>query len=322
MNNTFFTSYFLVDWSSKIKFKIFSIFAFFSFLDNKKAPTSEKFSVIKTNTDVVLMKEEITLSDYGTESESGSNIDRSSPTFPSMISPVPTIFEQSITTSPKPLIKPIPIMKEIPSSFKYSTDDIPLSGRMFDHTNPREIKPFVCVSCNCGFGEISSIRAHARHSHARNGITNELFSCALCCTTFPSIDTLKYHYEICKQKPQGYPILKSEDDSRRERPMKRSSSETYIDVKSSKRSLPSPGGFSTSSDTTYDRVPASSIKSYYYDAPCPYEGCNCAQSSRDIRKFEDEVIQTRYLEYLEMCQKVLESHVQFMEALKISGKSM
>ena len=301
-----------------IKFVVFEIS--FTFLaDNKKAPTSEKFSVIKTNIDVVHMKEEITSSDYGTESESGSNIDRSSPTFPSMVSPAPTIYEQSITTSPKPLIKPIPIMKEIPSSFKYSPDDIPLSGRMFDHTNPREIKPFVCVSCNCGFGEISSIRAHARHSHARNGITNELFSCAHCCTTFPSIDTLKYHYDICKHKSQGYPVLKREDDHY-ERPMKRSSSETYIDVKSSKRSLISPGGYSTSSDTTYDRIPSIN-KSYYYDT-CPYEGCNCAQSSRHMRKFEEKVVQTRYLEYLEMCQKVLESHMHFMEALKVSGKSM
>ena len=266
------------------------------------------------------MKEEnASLSEYGSEFESGSSIDRASPTFPSMISPVPTIFEQSITSHPEHLIKPVPIVKGNSSSFKYSTDDIPLSGRMFDHTNPREIKPFVCVSCNCGFGEINSIRAHARHSHARNGITNELFSCAYCCSTFTTIDTLKYHFDICKQKLQGYSTLEKEEGDLHERPMKRSSSEVYIDVKASKRSFPSPGGLSTTSDTTWDRI-SSFKKSYYYDE-CPYDGCNCAKS-RDVQRFEDEVIQTRYLEYLELCQKVLESHVQFMEALKVSGKNI
>ena len=303
----------------------------------------QKPSVIKNTKEITIgksikdKKSTVSLSEYGSESESGSNIDRTSPTFLSTVSPVKSIFEQSITFSPKPLIKPVPIVKGNSSSFKYSTDDIPLSGRMFDHTNPREIKPFVCVSCNCGFGEISSIRAHARHSHARNGITNELFSCAYCCSTFATIDTLKYHFDICKQKLQNFsnvfrPQLTTdfEGSGMEHSSLKRSSSSDFTSQEKRMRILntpASPGSLSTSSDKTYDRIFPEYYKQYN-TTPCPPD-CRCpAAQYRNDRLLaherpsvpESRVVQERYLAYLEHCQHLLNARMEWMQAMKSSRR--
>ena len=72
---------------------------------------------------------------------------------------------------------------------------IPLSGRIFDHTNPNELKPFVCNSCNCGFAEINSLRAHIRHSHPKKSISTEVLSCAYCNQSFDDVNALRQHFE-------------------------------------------------------------------------------------------------------------------------------
>ncbi|XP_066913316.1 oocyte zinc finger protein XlCOF28-like isoform X1 [Clytia hemisphaerica] len=287
-------------------------------------------------------KELATSSEYGSDDSESSHGERSqSPTSPSLKTPL--ISTQSERRGP---IKPIAISAvPVIDTYKYTTSSIPLSGRMFDHTNPTEIKPFVCVSCNCGFGEISSIRAHARHSHAKNGIVNELFSCAYCLQNFYSIDTLKFHFENCKKKldylmtgptvvsrPVTYqpPIL-------HQRNLKRSASEEYL-VPKEKRMRPyayppaSPSSLSTSSDTTADRrLP------YYYKPPyyseCP-PNCNCkalqpptsiAYSPKSLApprqtEIESNLMQSRYLSYLKHCQEMLDAHVHWMEKLKNSRK--
>ena len=217
---------------------------------------------------------------------------------------------------------------------------------MFDHTNPREIKPFVCVSCNCGFGEISSIRAHARHSHARNGITNELFSCAYCCATFPSIDTLKIHFDICKQKmmnlsnriPRPQTTIRDFEALRVEHTsLKRSSSSDITSQEKKKirlwESPSSPGSLSTSSDKTYDRNIPVAYKQYS-TTPCP-PNCRCPaaqyrndrimlgsvprppSSSTTTASVPDvRLVQERYLAYLEQCQQLLNARMEWMQSLK------
>jgi hypothetical protein len=308
----------------------------FLFTD-KKQVVSKKQSVIKTTSELKAMEEEkeiTTSSDYGSETDS-VNGDPLSPKSPkSLTSSLSMNYERRENFSVSP-ISPIKSTNVFNTTAKYSNvNEIPLSGRMFDHTNPAEIKPFVCVSCNCGFGEISSIRAHVRHSHLKNGITNELFSCAYCCDTFRDLDGLKYHFEICKRKssPTSPPVLTKRSpftytyETSSHKPLKRSSSEDFL-APAAKRnptsfySPTSPGGLSTSSDTTQDRV-LSYRKPYYY-TECP-PGCNCGQQKpfkksvlKETPRFESDYVQNRYLIYLEQYQRMLESHVNLMEAIKV-----
>lgn len=221
-----------------------------------------------------------------------------------------------------------------------SPSEVPLSGRMFDHTNPQELKPFVCVSCNCGFGEISSLRAHVRHSHLRKGIESGHFSCAHCNSSFNEIDALKSHYEeehksaiMAVSRPSytslaSPPLSPNYNDERKvgekynhelygrdyEPSMKRSMSQSFHDERLSK----SPGGLSTSSDITYDRRPY--IRKGFY-MQCP-PNCNCEDRpvSPGSNIEGDDYVQSRYLTYLEQYQRMLESHVQLMEALQVYRK--
>lgn len=220
---------------------------------------------------------------------------------------------------------------------KKPTSEVPLSGRMFDHTNPQELKPFVCVSCNCGFGEISSLRAHVRHSHLRKGIESGHFSCAHCNMSYGEIDALKKHFEE-NHKTQSYirprsPVLLSPVSPplyERKTGEKYSYENIYDDYEpSKKRSLSqsmqdectprSPGGLSTSSDITCDRRPY--IRKGFY-MQCP-SNCDCeyrSPSPPTTQTGDSEVVQSRYLTYLEQYQKLLESHVELMEALQIYRK--
>lgn len=61
--------------------------------------------------------------------------------------------------------------------------------------NPPEVKPYVCYSCNCGFSEFASLRAHTRHSHPRKGIMIGDFRCAFCLRGFNSIESLHAHIQ-------------------------------------------------------------------------------------------------------------------------------
>ena len=83
-----------------------------------------------------------------------------------------------------------------PSSPEYIMPDkshkSPLKRRNPDARIP-EVKPFVCYSCNCGFSEVSSLRAHVRHSHPRKGIAVGDFRCAFCLGSFSSIELLHDH---------------------------------------------------------------------------------------------------------------------------------
>ncbi|XP_066913314.1 zinc finger protein 436-like isoform X1 [Clytia hemisphaerica] len=301
-------------------------------------PTGKEHSVIKANefiTKSKSMEEDekdlTTSSDYGSESDSMNSDPASpmSPTFPSMTTPVSRARYSPLS----PVSRPIPMSRSPynppsppeSSFFRFAGNDIPLSGRMFDHTNPTEIKPFVCVSCNCGFGEIRSIRAHVRHSHARNSIHNELFSCAFCCKTFTTIDSLQHHHDACKQRhiPLSTlptpPLLKKEhiDYDYNPRPLKRSgSSEIYFQYGKRQMYGPvSPGGRSSTSDTTFDRLlPPYNREPALYE--CPH-GCECRKPPTNLN---NKMVQARYIKYLEQCQQMLESHVQLMEAIKVSRK--
>ncbi|XP_065067638.1 zinc finger protein ZFP2-like [Rhopilema esculentum] len=83
-----------------------------------------------------------------------------------------------------------------PSSPEYilpeKSHQSPLKRRNPDARIP-EVKPFVCYSCNCGFSEVSSLRAHVRHSHPRKGIAVGDFRCAFCLGSFSSIELLHDH---------------------------------------------------------------------------------------------------------------------------------
>ena len=58
-----------------------------------------------------------------------------------------------------------------------------------------EIKPYVCHSCNCGFSEVNSLRAHVRHSHPRKGIVIEDYSCGFCLRHYSAVELLQFHIE-------------------------------------------------------------------------------------------------------------------------------
>ena len=55
------------------------------------------------------------------------------------------------------------------------------------------VKPYVCQSCNCGFTEASSLRAHIRHSHPRKGIVIGDYRCAFCLQSYSIVDSLQKH---------------------------------------------------------------------------------------------------------------------------------
>lgn len=291
----------------------------------KHEATEQKQSVTKGKSKPNKVKERAP-SDCGSEMESINSESLSPRPHQHYTLSEDTDKDTSRSFSPSPTIIHLPISRERQSSYSGSsnhTNKIPLSGRMFDHTNPREIKPFVCVSCNCGFGEISSIRAHVRHSHTKKGISNDLFLCAYCCETFTDIDTLKMHFEDCKNKASDS-ISSNKSGHRIEythNVLKRSSSAEYYEV-SPKRVPPhlgsptSPGGLSTSSDITSNRRYSYQKQPYLYEA-CP-PGCNCRNQQKGYSlAIGDENIQSRYLSYLEKYQKMLESHVQLMEALNV-----
>jgi len=101
-----------------------------------------------------------------------------------------------INNSPKITAAPVKLISNrvINQSSANLQSSLPLSGRIFDHTNPKELKPYVCDSCNCGFAEINSLRSHVRHSHPKKGITKPVFSCAYCNRFFYDIDVLRQHF--------------------------------------------------------------------------------------------------------------------------------
>ncbi len=57
------------------------------------------------------------------------------------------------------------------------------------------IKPYVCYSCNCGFAEVNSLRAHVRHSHPRKGIESGDYRCAYCLKSYQFINELERHVQ-------------------------------------------------------------------------------------------------------------------------------
>lgn len=229
------------------------------------------------------------------------------------------------------------------TSFKRGSDilsTIPLSGRIFDHTNPKEIKPYVCESCNCGFAEINSLRAHVRHSHPKKGIYNAIYSCAYCNRAFHDIEYLRQHFyydHTIRPRQEGNLYAKrnigqkyksqSEDnaDFISKRPsmnetkttifyrspsVKSTSSEPSNDFIPTFGHVKSPSSYSVSSDITYDRKP--SVRRSYSDCG-PH--CTCQRSFNPDR-FLADVIEKRYMYHLEQYQKFLESHASLMDALK------
>ena len=73
--------------------------------------------------------------------------------------------------------------------------------RTYAEMQKREIKPYVCHLCSCGFLEVNSLRAHVRHSHPRKGIIFGDYSCGFCLQHFSTIETLGSHVETrCSPK--------------------------------------------------------------------------------------------------------------------------
>ncbi|XP_065646354.1 zinc finger protein Xfin isoform X2 [Hydra vulgaris] len=92
----------------------------------------------------------------------------------------------------------------------YKINAVPLSGRIFDHVNPSSVKAFVCVTCNCGFGEINSLKAHVRHSHPKKKIFQGMFECAHCNKNFSEILKLQDHFETVHSVVTAPSISESE----------------------------------------------------------------------------------------------------------------
>eukprot|EP00794_Sanderia_malayensis_P015815 gene15815-17410_t len=71
-----------------------------------------------------------------------------------------------------------------------------------EKTSGLSLKPYVCYSCNCGFAEVASLRAHVRHSHPRRGIASNDFRCAYCLKSYPHVDSLEAHVQNYHQQQQ------------------------------------------------------------------------------------------------------------------------
>jgi len=87
---------------------------------------------------------------------------------------------------------------ERPSSPEFALADNPRhrpTKRVYTEPQRQEVKPYVCYSCNCGFSEVSSLRAHARHSHPRKGISVGDYSCGFCLQHYSATEPLELHVE-------------------------------------------------------------------------------------------------------------------------------
>ena len=67
--------------------------------------------------------------------------------------------------------------------------------RSFSELQRPGIKPYVCHSCSCGFSEVSSLRAHARHAHPRKGIIFGDYTCGFCLQHYSTTEPLELHVE-------------------------------------------------------------------------------------------------------------------------------
>lgn len=253
--------------------------------------------------------------DSGVEVESISS-DRSSPK-----RVLTDHFDETPRTSPTHIsLERYSSLKEYEREYIAEVPTTPLSGRMFDHTNPLELKPFVCDSCNCGFAEISSLRAHVRHSHPKKGITIGSYSCAYCSQSFEEIDHLREHFqvrhrlnEVITNKPIS-PVRPVFIGEKRRNTLEERREDAFYPVKRS-RSAPTHSPESKCFDITYDCKPGRIVSERSFQ-DAALESCSCCPKPRDMTKhIYSDVVQERYLYYLEQYQRLLESHVDLIDAL-------
>ena len=167
-------------------------------------------------------------------------------------------------------------VKKLTTLSQRRSDSTPLSGRIFDHVNPSEIKAFVCVTCNCGFGEVSSLRAHVRHSHPKKQIAQGKYECAYCNKIFPEVHQLQDHFEATHFGSNSIiaPIIdeRCQESINDPFPHKlcRTTSAIFFP-----RDMRSPSEMSSTSDTTYDRTSALN----YIKVANGHERCFCKEKN-------------------------------------------